>query len=76
MSDPLESRVARTEVRLDGHDKDIARMNSQVDVLGKTLNAIQQNLTQIKWVIVGAVGAAAVQYLDVKDLIKILLSFV
>lgn len=74
MSDPLDHRVTKLEYRVDGHDTDISKLTTGQDVMSKTLTAIQQNLTQIKWVIVGAVGALAFKSLDVKDFLKLLLT--
>lgn len=75
MSDPLDHRVTRLEVRVDGHDKELQKVTSQTDFLSKTLFGIQQNLTQIKWAVIGAGGVAAFQALDLKDFIKIAFSF-
>jgi hypothetical protein len=74
MSDQLDSRVTKLEVRVDGHDKEIAKVNSQVDALGKTLDAIKNNLSTIKWVVIGAVGAYAVQIVGAKDFLKTFIS--
>lgn len=75
MSDPLDNRVTRLEVRVDGHDKELQKVNSQTEFLSKTLYGIQQNLTQIKWAVIGAGSVAAFQVLDLKDFIKIVFSF-
>lgn len=75
MSDPLDNRVTKLEYRVDGHDKEIAKVNSQTDLLSKTLFGIQQNLTQIKWVVIGAGLAFAAQALDLKDFIKLIFTF-
>lgn len=75
MSDPLDTRVTKLEVRVDGHDKELQKVNSTTDLLSKTLFGIQQNLTQIKWVVIGAGGAAAFQFLDLKDFIKLVFTF-
>lgn len=75
MSDPLDTRVTKLEVRVDGHDKELQKVNSTTDLLSKTLFGIQQNLTQIKWVVIGAGGAAAFQFLDLKYFIKLVFAF-
>lgn len=75
MSDPLDNRVTRLEVRVDGHDKELQKVNSQTELLSRTLFGIQQNLTQIKWAVIGAGGVAAFQILDLKDFIKIIFTF-
>lgn len=74
MSD-LDHRVTKLEYRVDGHDKEIATVTSDTRELTKTQFAILQNLTQIKWVVIGAGAAAAFQYLELKDLLKLALTF-
>lgn len=74
MSDQLDHRVTKLEYRVDGHDTDIAKITSQADTMSKALTAIQTNLTQIKWLVVGASGALALKALDLKDFLKLLLS--
>lgn len=74
MSDQLDSRVTKLEVRVDGHDKEIAKVTSQTEKMDKALDSIKQSLTQIKWVVIGAVGTYALQAMDAKDAFKILLS--
>lgn len=76
MSDHIDHRVTKLEVRVDGHDKEIAKVNSQTDSLNTALFAIQHNLTQIKWVVIGAGSALAFQVLDLKDFIKVIFSFI
>lgn len=75
MSDQLDTRVTKLEVRVDVHDKELQKVNSQTDFLSKTLFGIQQNLTQIKWVVIGAGATAAFQVLDLKDFIKLVFTF-
>lgn len=75
MSDPLDNRVTKLEVRVDGHDKEIAKVNSQTDALNKALTAIQQTLNQIKWVVIGAGAAMAFNILGLKDSLKLLFTF-
>lgn len=76
MTNLLDHRVTKLEVRVDGHDKEIAKVNSQTDSLNAALYSIQHNLTQIKWVVIGAGGALAFQVLDLKDFIKFLFAFI
>ena len=75
MSDPLDHRVTKLEVRVDGHDTEIAKVNSQTETLSKALTAIQQTLNQIKWVVIGAGGALAFNILGLKDTLKLLFTF-
>lgn len=70
MSD-LDHRVTKLEYRVDGHDKELAAVTSDTRELTKTQFAILQNLTQIKWAVIGAGAVAAFQFLDIKDLIKL-----
>lgn len=75
MTDPLDTRVTKLEVRVDGHDKELQKVNSTTDLLSKTLFGIQQNLTQIKWVVIGAGAATAFQYLGLGSFLKLVFSF-
>lgn len=73
MSD-LDSRVTKLEYRVDGHDKEISKVNSDNETLKLGLLDIRLTLTQIKWAIIGALAVWAFQALDIKDLIKLAFS--
>nr|WEM05541.1 hypothetical protein HIBIKMCM_00051 [Ralstonia phage BOESR1] len=74
MSDQLDHRVTKLEFRVDGHDKDIEQTKTVQTAMSKSLNAIQQNLTQIKWLVTGAAGALTFKALDINGLLKLLLT--
>lgn len=69
MSD-LDNRVTKLEFRVDGHDKEIAKMTSDNETLKLGLLDIRLTLTQIKWSIVGALAVWAFQVFEVKELIS------
>lgn len=75
MNEHLDHRVTRLEFRVDGHDKDISAVQKDTSALAETLTAIQDNLKQIKWLIVGGAAATGFHYLGVADAFKILLAF-
>lgn len=62
MNDPLDHRVTRLEFRADGHDQDLTAIKGDTKLMSKTLEAIQDNLKQIKWIAVGAALAFALQH--------------
>ena len=69
MNDPLDHRVARLEFRADGHDQDLADIKGDTKLMSKTLEAIKDNINQIKWITVGAAIAFAIQTDGVAPLI-------
>lgn len=70
MSDPIERRVTHLEFRADGHDKDIASIKEENEDMATSLRTIQDNLKQIKWIAVGAIGFFVVQQIGVLELLK------
>ena len=61
MNDPLDHRVTRLEFRADGHDQDLAAIKGDTKLMSKTLELIQDNLKQIKYIALGAAGYALYQ---------------
>jgi hypothetical protein len=61
MNDPIDHRVTRLEYRVDGHDQDLTSIKGDTKLMSKTLEAIQNNLNQIKWIAVGAALAFLAQ---------------
>jgi predicted nucleic acid-binding Zn-ribbon protein len=57
MSDPIEHRVTRLELRVDNHDEDLTEIKEESKTMNAALKAIQANLNQIKWLAVGATTA-------------------
>lgn len=70
MSD-LDHRVNELKFRVDGHDKEIAKLSSDNETLKLGLLDIRLTLTQIKWAILGALAVWAFQVFDVKDLLSL-----
>lgn len=61
MNDPIDHRVTRLEYRVDGHDQDLTSIKGDTKLMSKTLEAIQDNLKQIKYIALGAAGYALIQ---------------
>lgn len=73
MSD-LDTRVSKLEYRVDGHDKELAKVNSDNETLKLGLLDLRLTLTQIKWLLLGALAFAAFNALEIKDLLKLAFS--
>lgn len=74
MNEHLDHRVTRLEFRVDGHDKDIHEVKKDTSAMSEALRTIQDNLKQIKWLIVGGAFATSIHYLGIPDALKLLLS--
>jgi len=57
MTDPLDHRVTKLEYRVDGHDADLTSIKGESKIMKDALKAIEANLSQIKWLAVGATAA-------------------
>jgi uncharacterized coiled-coil protein SlyX len=73
MSDLLENRVVRLEVRTDNHEDDIKELRSSNVDLKKTMAAIEKNLAQIKYIAIGALAVVLAQSIGLDKVIKLIL---
>lgn len=66
----LEHRVIKLEFRTDNHEEDLKDLRDTSKLLKESLQAIEKNMLQIKWITAGAGGAFMAQSLGITNLIK------
>lgn len=72
MSDLLENRVVRLEVRTDNHTEDIKELRDTTLDMKSTMHSIEKNLAQIKYIAIGALAVVVAQSMGIDKAIKIL----
>jgi uncharacterized coiled-coil protein SlyX len=72
MSDLLENRVVRLEVRTDNHEEDIKELRTSNIDLKKTMTAIEKNLAQIKYIAIGALAVVLAQTVGLDKAFRII----
>jgi len=68
----LENRVVRLEVKTDNHDEDIKELRKSTSDLSKTMANIEKNLSQIKYLALGALAVVIAQSIGLDKAIKVL----
>lgn len=68
----LEHRVIKLEVRVDNHAEDLAELKNVSIQLTSSLQAIEKNLSQLKWLATGAVVALVAKDIGFYQVIKII----
>jgi archaellum component FlaC len=69
-----DTRMDRHAWVLESHEKDIQRIEKQVEVLSTSLTTIAETLTQIKYFCVGALSLLVLNALGITETIKAILS--
>ena len=72
MSDQLETRVVRLEIKTDNHEDDIKELRKSATDLSKAMASIEKNLAQIKYIAIGALAVVVTQSLGLDRSIKLL----
>ena len=72
MSDLLEDRVVRLEVRTDNHEEDIKELRESTLDLTSTMHSIEKNLSQIKYIAIGALAVVVAQSIGLDKAIRLL----
>jgi len=72
MSDQLETRVVRLEVRSDNHEEDIKELRETTIDLKSTMHSIEKNLAQIKYIAIGALAVVVAQSIGLDKAIKVI----
>jgi uncharacterized coiled-coil protein SlyX len=72
VSDLLENRVVRLEVRTDNHEEDIKELRTSNIDLKRTMTAIEKNLSQIKYIAVGALAVVLAQTIGLDKAIRMI----
>lgn len=53
MTDPIEHRVIKLELRVDNHADELKQLQETSKDLSNSLRAIETTLVQIKWLVIG-----------------------
>lgn len=69
----LENRVVRLEVKTDNHEDDIKELRNSASKLSEAMASIEKNLSQIKYIAVGALTVVIGQTLGLDHTIKLFL---
>jgi 5-bromo-4-chloroindolyl phosphate hydrolysis protein len=72
MSDQLETRVVRLEVYSKNHAEDIKELRETTIDLKGTMHSIEKNLSQIKYLALGALVVIIAQTIGLDKAIKVL----
>ena len=72
MSEGLENRVVRLEVKTDNHEDDIRELRETSIDLKTTMHSIEKSLNQIKYLAIGALAVVIAQMIGLDKAIKIM----
>ena len=72
MSDQLETRVVRLEVTQQNHAEDIKELRETTLDLSTTMHSIEKNLSQIKYIAIGALAVVVAQSIGLDKAIRLL----
>lgn len=67
----LENRIVRLEVRSDNHAEEIAELRKATSDLTTTLQAVEKNIQQIKYLATGALAVVVGQSMGIDKVIKL-----
>lgn len=71
-TEALENRVVRLEVKTDNHEDDIKELRKSATDLSKAMASIEKNLSQIKYLAIGALAVVVAQTLGLEKVIKLI----
>ena len=72
MPDQLETRVVRLEVTQQNHAEDIKELRETTLDLSTTMHSIEKNLSQIKYIAIGALAVVVAQSIGLDKAIRLL----
>ena len=72
MPDHLETRVVRLEVYSKNHAEDIKELRETTVDLKQTMHSIEKNLSQIKYLAIGALAVVLAQTVGLDKALKVL----
>jgi len=72
MPDQLETRVVRLEVNQVNHAEDIKELRETTVDLKQTMHSIEKNLSQIKYIAIGALAVVVAQSIGLDKAIRLL----
>jgi hypothetical protein len=73
MSDQLETRVVRLEVYSKNHAEDIRELRESHLDMKKAMTSIEKNLSQIKYIAIGALTVVVAQSIGLDKAIRMIL---
>jgi hypothetical protein len=73
MSDQLETRVVRLEVYSKNHAEDIKELRESHLDMKKAMTSIEKNLSQIKYIAIGALAVVVAQSIGLDKAIRMIL---
>ena len=73
MSENIEHRVIRLELKVDDHDEELTELRSTSKVLSSAMHGIEKTLQQIKWLAMGGVLVMFGKELGVENVLAIIL---
>jgi len=73
MSDQLETRIVRLEIVSDHHAEDIKELRDTTTDLTATMHSIVKNLSQIKYLAMGALFVIIAQTIGLDKALRLLL---
>jgi hypothetical protein len=73
MSDQLETRVVRLEVYSKNHAEDIRELRESHLDMKKAMTSIEKNLSQIKYIAIGALAVVVAQSIGLDKAIRMIL---
>jgi len=71
-TEALENRVVRLEVKTDNHEDDIKELRKSATDLSKAMASIEKNLSQIKYLAIGALAVVVAQTMGLDKAIKLI----
>ena len=71
-TEALENRVVRLEVKTDNHEDDIKELRKSATDLSKAMASIEKNLSQIKYLAIGALAVVVAQTMGLDKVIKLI----
>ena len=72
MSALLENRVVRLEVNQENHAEDIRELRETTLDMKSTMHSIEKNLSQIKYLAIGALAVVVAQSMGIDKAIRLL----
>lgn len=73
MTEPIEHRVIRLELKVDNHDEELNELRATSKALSSSLHGIEKTLHQLKWLAIGGVIVMFGKELGVEKVLTIIL---
>ena len=73
VSENIEHRVIRLELKVEGHDEELTELRATSKALSAALSGIEKTLHQLKWLAIGGVLVLFGKALGIEKVLTILL---